>query len=161
MRSQYRFSAPFVARLLGIGLVGIGLAVLLVVALALLFSVPGVVTLAMWVVLVALLALGLALGLLSGLLASRRAAVVTFDDVGYRIRYVRGTGVRQAEWRQVEDVAAATVAGVRCVVLRLRDGRTSTVPLGVLAGRPEDFLRDLRAHLNRGHGYRPAPKPRR
>jgi hypothetical protein len=93
-------------------------------------------------------------------LAGRRPVVVSFDEVGYRIRHVRGAGVRQAAWTQVEDVAAATVAGERCVLLRLRDGRTSTVPVGVLAGHPDDFVRDLQRHLNQGHGYRPLPGAR-
>jgi hypothetical protein len=83
--------------------------------------------------------------------------VVRLDEAGYRIRFVRGAGVRQGTWKDVEDVTTATVAGERCVVLRLRDGRTSTVPVGLLAGRTEDFVEDLRAHLNRGHGYRTAP----
>jgi hypothetical protein len=82
---------------------------------------------------------------------------VRLDEAGYRIRFVRGAGVRQGTWKDVEDVTTATVAGERCVVLRLRDGRTSTVPVGLLAGRTEDFVEDLRAHLNRGHGYRTVP----
>ena len=81
----------------------------------------------------------------------------SFDETGYQVRYVRGAGVRQARWVEVEDAAAATVAGERCVVLRLRDGRTTTVPVGVLAGRPDAFVDDLREHLNGGHGYRPVP----
>jgi hypothetical protein len=47
----------------------------------------------------------------------------------------------------VEDVATSFVAGEKCVLLRLRDGRTTTVPVGVLAGRPDAFVDDVRAHL--------------
>jgi hypothetical protein len=54
----------------------------------------------------------------------------------------------------VEDAVATTVAGERCVVLRLRDGRTSTVPVGALAGSAAELVQDLQAHLDRGHGYR-------
>jgi hypothetical protein len=148
--TRYRFSGPFVLRLLGLTLVAVAVALLVLVALVAFVSMPaavlgaGVVVATVAVVAVALL-------------AGRRPVVVCFDDAGYQIRHVRGAGVRQAAWSQVEDAAAATVAGERCVVLRLRDGRTSTVPVGVLAGRPDDFVRDLQQHLNRGHGYRPLP----
>lgn len=150
MTSRYRFSTPFVVRLSGTGLVAVGLLVVLLVALVAALSLPS-----------AVLTTGLVLAAASvvalGVLAARSVVVVRFDESGYRIRYVRGAGVRRARWSQVEDVAAATVAGERCVVLRLRDGSTSTVPVGVLAGRPEDFVGDLQKHLNHGHGYRPLP----
>jgi hypothetical protein len=145
--SSYRFSTPFVVRLLGTALVALGTLVVLLVLLAVLLSLPRAV---LFVV------LGLALGAAVALAvaATRRPVVVAFDEVGYRIRLVRGAGVRQAEWRHVEDVTTSTVAGERCVVVRLRDGRTSTVPVGALAGRTEDFVEDLRARLDSGHGYR-------
>jgi hypothetical protein len=43
---------------------------------------------------------------------------------------------------------------VPCVVLRLRDGGTTTVPVGVLAVDREQFVRELQEHLQRGHGLR-------
>jgi hypothetical protein len=150
--SSYRFSAPFVVRLMGICLVLAGLLLVLLAALVAFASLPGLVLL-----------LGVLVASASTLvlvLAARKRAVVRFDESGYRVRYVRGAGVREALWNQVEDVAAATVAGERCVVLRLRDGRTTTVPVGVLAGRPDAFVDDLREHLNRGHGYRRVPGAR-
>jgi hypothetical protein len=151
--SSYRFSGPFVVRLLGVALVVVGVLVLLLAGAVAWFDLPG-----------SLLTTGLVLAVLAvlvlGVLARRRGVVVRFDEAGYRVRHVRGAGVRQGEWKQVEDVAAVTVAGERCVVLRLRDGRTTTVPVGVLAARTEDFVEDLRAHLDRGHGYRRLP-PRR
>jgi hypothetical protein len=150
--SCYRFSGPFVVRLMGVGLVAVGLLVLVVAGLVAVFSLPGVVLLVG--------AVGAVLALLLLGVAARRRVVVRFDDTGYRVRSVRGAGVRQNGWTQVEDVAATTVAGERCVVIRLRDGRTTTVPVGVLAGRPDAFVDDLRGHLNRGHGYRPVPGPR-
>jgi hypothetical protein len=151
--SRYRFSGPFAVRLLGLGLVVVAVALLALVTLVAVLSLP-----------VALLGGGVAVAtvvaLAVALVVGRRPVVVSFDDVGYRIRHVRGAGVRQAAWTQVEDAAAATIAGERCVVLRLRDGRTSTVPVGVLAGHPDDFVRDLQQHLNQGHGYRPLPGAR-
>ena len=44
---------------------------------------------------------------------------------------------------------------VACVELRLRDGRTTTIPVGVLAVDREEFVRELQARLQRGHGLRP------
>lgn len=155
MSSNYRFAAPFIVRLAGVALVVCGVLVLLVtlVATAVPADVPGVAV-------VAALAVVLLLGLCV-LVAARRTTVVRLDDRGYQVRHVRGAGVRQAGWREVEDVAAATIAGERCVVLRLRDGRTTTIPVDVLAGSSEEFVRDLQQHLNRGHGYRPLAGPGR
>jgi hypothetical protein len=41
------------------------------------------------------------------------------------------------------------------VVLHLRDGRTTTIPVEALAADREEFVRDLQEHLQRGHGLRP------
>lgn len=151
MPSSYRFSGPFVVRLMGLGLVGLGVVVVVLVVLMAVLPLP---TAALGVVLAVALLAVVALGLV-GL---RRPVVVRFDETGYRVTAVRGAGVRQAGWREVEDVAATVVAGERCVVIRLRDGRSTTVPVGVLAGRPDDFVRDLQQHLDRGHGYRRIPR---
>ena len=152
MSSNYRFAGPFIVRLVGLALAAVGVLVLLGTVLAA-TVLPGRVSgSGALAVLVTVLLLGL-----GGLLAVRRATVVRLDVSGYQVRHVRGAGVRQAGWREVEDAAAATVAGERCVVLRLRDGRTTTIPVDVLAGSSEEFVRDLQQHLNRGHGYRPFP----
>jgi hypothetical protein len=149
--SRYRFSPSFVVRLAGAGLVAVGVLLLVLVGAVALLALPRA------VLTVGLLAAALAVAVLGGL-ATRRPVVVRLDEAGYQVRYVRGAGVRRAAWDQVDDAAAATVAGERCVVLHLRDGRTTTVPVGVLAGRPDDFVRDLQRHLDRGHGYRPVPR---
>lgn len=148
--SRYRFSGSFVVRLLGLGLVAVGVLVVVLVTLVALLSPP---TAVLGTVVVAAVAAVVALGLL----AVRRPVVVRFDHGGYQVRWVRGAGVRQAEWKQVEDVTTTVLGGERCVVLRLRDGRTTTVPVGILAGRPDDFVRDLQQHLDSGHGYRRVP----
>jgi hypothetical protein len=92
--------------------------------------------------------------LAGGVFLRGRLVVVRLDEVGYRVRMVRGVGVPQARWTDVEDVVATTAAGERCVVLRLRDGRTSTIPVRMLAVDAETFAKELQGHLNRGHGYR-------
>lgn len=150
--SSYRFAGPFIVRLMGLGLAAVGLLVLVFAGLAVLLSLSGAALSAG--LLVALVAW---LGVLVGFTLLRRREVVRLDEVGYRVRFVRGAGVRQAGWKEVEDATAPTVEGDRCVVLRLRDGRTTTIPVDVLVGSAEAFVQDLQEHLNRGHGYRPLP----
>lgn len=135
------------ARLMGRSLAGIG--VLLVVATLVVLGLrlpTAVMTAVVVLVVVAVFALGFVL--------VRRWYVVRLDPVGYRIRFVRGAGVTTGRWADVEDVVTAEVAGSRCVVLRLRDGRTSTVPVDLIEGDSEEFVRVLRGYLDRGHGYR-------
>jgi hypothetical protein len=80
--------------------------------------------------------------------------VLRLDDEGYRVRLVRGAGVTRSRWRDVEDVVTAPLAGHECVVVRLRDGRTTTVPLSVIDRDRAALLADLQQHLDRAHGYR-------
>ena len=48
----------------------------------------------------------------------------------------------------------ATVAGHDCVVLRLRDGRTTTIPVKVLDADAGRVHRGPVGRLDAGHGYR-------
>lgn len=147
MPSDYRLSQPVVVRMMGALLVLLGVVVLLMTLGVGVLGVPTVV-LSVGILLVALLLLAAALVL------TRGVTLVRLDDAGYRVRFVRGAGVQQARWTDVEDVVATTVVGERCVVLRLRDGRTTTIPVRLLRTSPEAFVKDLQGHLNRGHGYR-------
>ncbi len=146
MPSDYRFAPPLVLRFLGLVLVGLGLLTVAAVTLAALLDLPAVATVVVVLVVVAVVVTGLAL--------TRLTPLVHLDDAGYRVRLLRGAGVRAARWRDVEDVVTATVHGHDCVVLRLRDGRTTTVPVAVLDAPREVFVQDLRTHLDAGHGYR-------
>lgn len=146
--SDYRLSGPFAVRMLGLVLAIGGGLVLLAAALVVLLSWPAAVLSTALVVAV----LGLLVG---GLGLARRATVVRLDETGYTVRFVRGAGVRSGRWKDVEDVVATRLEGTRCVVLRRRDGRTTTIPVDILAAPADDFVRDLQRHLNRGHGYRP------
>ena len=145
--SDYRISQALIARLMGILLAGLGIAICALTAAVGVFKLPVVVlTVGVGVALAAIL--------VAGLLLTRKSAVVRLDENGYRVRLIRGAGVKQACWRDVDDVVATTVANERCVVLRLRDGRTTIVPVRVLGGSPEMFVKDLQSHLDKGHGYR-------
>jgi hypothetical protein len=145
--SDYRLSQPLIARLLGISLAALGLLVLL------LTLVVGLLRLSAGV-LGAGLVLAVAAFLAVGFVLLRGTPVVRLDDTGYRVRFIRGAGVSRGRWADVEDVVATTMDDERCVVLRLRDGRTTTVPVDALAGSADSFVRDLQEHLDRGHGYR-------
>ncbi|HEU4512318.1 MAG TPA: hypothetical protein VFR87_04380 [Nocardioidaceae bacterium] len=147
MASDYRLSRPLAARMLGVLLAVLGVVVVLLTLAVWLLDLPT------WVLSAGVLVGALAV-LAAAVLLSRRTTVVRLDDTGYRVRLVRGAGATEARWTDVEDVVTATVSGERCVVLRLRDGRTTTIPVRMLEGNPDDFVRDLQAHLDKGHGYR-------
>ena len=145
--SDYRFAPPLVVRFLGLVLVGLGVLTVVAVALAALLHLPAVVVTVVVVVVVAAV-------VVTGLVLTRLTPLVHLDEAGYRVRLLRGAGVKAARWRDVEDVVTATVHGHDCVVLRLRDGRTTTVPVAVLDSPRQVFVQDLRTHLDAGHGYR-------
>jgi hypothetical protein len=133
---------------MGAAMVAAGLVLVLLTVLVLALDLPAL------VLTVGLVVLAGSVLLLAWTLR-RRASVVRLDELGYQVRWVRGAGVARGRWKDVEDVLATTVAGERCVVLRRRDGTSTTIPVGILAGSADDFVRDLQQHLNRGHGYRP------
>jgi hypothetical protein len=137
-----------VARLLGVGLVG--LAVLLFVGTTVVAIAGLSLDVLVVVVLVGLLA---AIGL--GWWLRNRAWVLRCTDDGYRVRLVRGAGVTEARWSEVEDAVTAYRREVACLELRLRDGRTTTIPVGVLDVDKEQFVREVQERLQRGHGLRP------
>jgi hypothetical protein len=145
--SDYRLSPALSARVLGALLALLGVTVVLLTLGVGLLDLPTAVLGVGIVVAVAVLLVG-------GFVLTRRATVVRLDDVGYRVRLVRGAGAPTARWADVEDVVAATVRGERCVVIRLRDGRTTTIPMRMLAADADTFVKDLQEHLNTGHGYR-------
>ena len=139
--SDYRLSPLLAARLLGVSLVLWGLLVFLATAIVVLFSAP----VAILTVAVVLCVVGV---FTTGWYLTRRTYVVRLTDDGYRVRFVRGAGVTQARWVDVEDAVTAVVADARCIVLRVRDGRSTTVPVDVLAGSADDFVRTVRDHLD-------------
>ena len=81
--------------------------------------------------------------------------VARLTPEGYRVQWVRGVGTASGRWKDVEDAVTTTVADSPVVVLRLRDGRTTTIPVEVLATDREEFVRDLQRHLRDGQGLRP------
>jgi hypothetical protein len=151
--SDYRLAAGLLVRGLGLLIASAGLVLVVVGILVGVLGLPHLV-LTSAVVVAALLVVGLAVG---GLWIQRRVSLVRFDEVGYRVRLVRGVGTKQARWRDIEDVVTARARGTDVVVVRLRNGSTSTVPVAALAVDPTLFVQELRSHLDRAHGYRRLP----
>jgi len=144
---DYRL-APLVA----VRFVGLYLVLLAVVV----FAVTAVVFAAGWspdlILLVAVVGLvGLAA---AGWWLRTRAYILRAAPDGYTVRMVRGAGVKTARWTQVEDAVTTTIHDEPCVVLRLKDGGTTTIPVSVLAVDREQFVRELQRHLQRGHRLR-------
>ncbi len=143
--STYAIAPQLRARIMGAALVLIGLlltaATLLVALLDLSLDL-----LVVFVVLVLIAIFGL------GHLLVRRWYVVRLDDLGYRVRFVRGAGVTQARWADVASVEATEVAGARCVMLSLRNGETTTIPVDVVEGGASRLVEDVRSRLVTGAG---------
>jgi hypothetical protein len=144
----YRLAPTFVARLLGLALVGLALLLFLGTTVVALAGLP-------LDVLVVVAGLGVAAVLGYGWWLRSRAWVLRCTDEGYRVRLVRGAGVTEARWSSVEDALTAYRRDVACVELRLRDGRTTTIPVGVLDVDKEQFVGELQERLQRGHGLTP------
>jgi len=89
-----------------------------------------------------------------GFLVTRIAVLVRLDDVGYQVRYLRKAGVAQARWMDVEDVVTGFASGQPVVVIRLRDGRTTTIPVNLLAGSSDDFAKDVGEHAHKARRHR-------
>ncbi|MGN6251458.1 MAG: hypothetical protein ACTHNS_06560 [Marmoricola sp.] len=131
------------ARLMGVALLGLGALLVVVTIVVFLAELPvGVLTAFVVLVVIGVFVLGGAL--------VRRWYVVRLDEVGYQVRFVRGAGVRSARWDDVLDATTASVAGARCLVLRLRDGRSTTIPVDLVEGDSEEFVREVGRRLAPG-----------
>lgn len=86
-----------------------------------------------------------------------RTPVVTLTDLGYTVRLARGVGTSAGRWVEVHEATATTVAGHRCLEIRLTDGSTTTIPVEVLAVEPDTFAQDVLLHLRRARGRSATP----
>ena len=145
MSTDYRLSPSLTARLLGITMLGGAVLVVLatlLIAFADLHSIVLVVPVA------------LVIAALVALMVWSNAWVVRLTDEGFQVRRLRNVGASSGRWREVEDMVSTEVDGVSCVVLRMRDGQTTTLPLGALHVDPNVFASTVAAHLNTAHGLR-------
>lgn len=77
--------------------------------------------------------------------------LVRLTDDGYLVRFIRGAGAKSARWVEVQGMDTAEVGGARCVVLRLRNGETTTIPVDLLDGDSEEFVRNVGRFLSRAN----------
>lgn len=144
-RINYGLAPQLRARLMGIFLATVGVTLLVVTVVVVAFDLPGDVLSAV----VILTVVGV---FVLGFLLVRRWYVVQVDDIGYRVRFVRGAGETNARWADVEDLATSEVHGSRCLVIRLRDGRSTTIPVDLIEGDREELVDELKRRLSGRHG---------
>ncbi|GAA4818344.1 hypothetical protein ACFQ0K_09770 [Nocardioides caeni] len=140
--SDYRLAPPVMARFVGAYL--ILLAVLLLAATVLVAAVgtsPDLIVVLLVVGVLGLIAL-------SWWMRSK-LVVLRLTDAGYRVRMIRAAGVTEARWSEVEDLVAATPRGVECLVIRLKQGGSTTIPVELVAGDKDDVARAVRDRLRR------------
>ena len=143
----YRLSPAVAARLLG--------AMLVAIAALILLSTVAIAVLDLHTVFLLVPVLLTVLVLAGTWWAWRQKGwIARLTPEGYRVQWVRGVGAASGRWKDVEDAVTTTVADSPVVVLRLRDGRTTTIPVEMLAVDRESFVRDIQRHLQRGHGLR-------
>jgi hypothetical protein len=146
--TYYRLAPAVVARILGLALVALALVAFvatIVVALA-----GGSIDIVIGILLIGgLVVLGVTWWLRG------RAWVVRCAEDGYAVRLVRGAGVRRAAWTDVADAVTTTTRGIPCLVLRLHDGATTSIPVALLAIDREEFVREMQRHLGAGQRVRP------
>ncbi len=127
-------------RLFGVSLIVLGLLILVFGGLATLRVFPNEVLAGLLALaIIALVALVAALG--------PKHWIVRLDDTGYSVRFIRTAGVKASRWVEVNELEATTVAGARCVVLHLKDGKTTTIPVDLIAGGGQSFAEAIAKHL--------------
>ena len=141
---QYPLSPATRGRLLGVAFIALGILVLVVGGIALLGWLP---RLAFDAVLVLVIVAVVLLAVLIG----PKHWIVRLDDTGYSVRFIRTAGVRASRWVEVNEMEATTVAGARCVVLHLKDGRSTTIPVDLIAGGGQPFAEAITEHLKQAN----------
>lgn len=141
--TYYRLARHVVIRFLGGAFVALA-----VVVVAVTVAVFATGTGYAWIFLPVLVGV-IALGVLAWWLRTE-AYVVRCTSQGYSIRLVRGAGVREARWADVQEAVTASPYGIPVLTLRLKNGTTSTIPVTVLAIDREQFVREMQRHLSSG-----------
>jgi hypothetical protein len=142
--TTYRLAPSLSAGLVGRSLVTLAVLVTLTTVLGLVLDIG-------WSIAGAVAAGGAVVVALWALYLFRLAWVVRLSDDGYAVRLLRGVGARAAAWREVEEVSAASPGGRPCLVLRLRAGRSTRLPMAALAGDRDAFAHDVRRRVRDAH----------
>ena len=142
--TTYRLAPPLALRMVGRSLVS--LAVLVAVA-----TVAGAILGGGWVVAGMVTLAGLLAVAVWAWYLFRVAPAVRLAADGYAVRLLHGVGATSASWLQVEEVVAASPSGQPCLVLRLRDGRSTRLPMAALAADPDLVAVDVRRRVRDAH----------
>lgn len=149
-RVVYRVPVAVALRGVGFGAVGLGACV---VGLAVLLSVdpPRPVTIGTGLLLGLAAVLSLVVLGAGVLRVAGRGMRLVLDEDGFTNATGPGSSVRRAAWKDVRKVQTDG----QFVSVDLAGGRRSLIRTGPLDVAPKELARQLRARLNRGHGYRP------
>ena len=142
--SSYRLAPALGVRLVGRCLVT--LAVLVFVATFL-----GPLIGSGWLVAAGATVAGLALVGLWAWYLLRIAWAVRLTEHGYAVRLIRGVGTPAASWADVDEVVTASPADLDLLVVRLRNGTQTRLPMAALAADPDTFAHDVRTRLRDAH----------
>jgi hypothetical protein len=134
---------------LGVRLVGRSLVTLAV--LVAIMTVIGAATGAGWRLAGVTAVIGIVLVAAGAWYLFRLASAVRLTSRGYAVHLLGGVGTTAAPWGEVEEVVAATPAGRPCLVLGLRDGSATRLPMAALAGDPDAFAHDVRRRVRDAH----------
>jgi hypothetical protein len=143
----YRLAPAVVVQLVGLACVVLALVLFAGTAIVAVAGLPADLLLVVVLVLVA----GV---FVAGWWLRNRAYVLRATADGYRIGLVRGAGLKEARWSQVEQAVTAVRRDAPCIELRLKDGRTTVIPASVLAVDTATFVQELRGHLQRASGLK-------
>jgi MFS family permease len=85
----------------------------------------------------------------------RQPTVLRLDASGYRVSRQSGaTGIRRAAWSDVKRVLQDRRDGRAYVVVQLRSGGSTQIPVRAVATPSDVWIADLDDRLNRAHGQR-------
>jgi hypothetical protein len=76
-----------------------------------------------------------------------KAYVLRASAQGYRIAFVRGAGVREARWVDIQEAVTTMPGGTPCLELRLKKGGATMIPVTILSIDREQFVRELQVYL--------------
>ncbi|NGN91849.1 hypothetical protein G5C66_03740 [Nocardioides sp. KC13] len=138
--TYYRLAPTVQARLLGAAVVGLALLVFAGTAVVIAARIDFA-----WIFIPLVVGVIAVIGF--GWWLRNKAYVLRASAQGYKIALVRGAGVREARWADIQEAVTTMPAGSPCLELRLKKGGATTIPVSILAIDREQFVRDLQAHL--------------
>ncbi|MGC4113003.1 MAG: hypothetical protein QM747_21815 [Nocardioides sp.] len=141
--TTYRLAPGLAVRQLGLGLVALAVVVLVL-------TVAGAVVGFGWVPAGVVAVAGIVLVAVRGWYVAR-AWAVRLGPEGYAVRMLGGIGANAAAWSAVDEVLASSPGGRPCLVLRLHDGRATTLPMAAVAADPDRLARDVRRRVRDAH----------